>query len=63
MEATFVMKNNTNYINEFCTSGPPEVFFGKGILKICSKVTGEHPCESVIYFNKVALHFGMRVRL
>ena len=22
----------------------PEVFLGKGVLKICSKFTGEHPC-------------------
>ena len=26
----------------------PEVFLGKGVLKICSKFTGEHPCRSVI---------------
>ena len=26
---------------------PPEVFLGKGILKICNKFTGEHPCQSV----------------
>ena len=26
----------------------PEVFFEKGVLKICSKFTGEHPCRSVI---------------
>ena len=26
----------------------PEVFLGKGILKICSKFTGEHQCRSVI---------------
>ena len=25
-----------------------EVFLGKGVLKICSKFTGEHPCRSVI---------------
>ena len=29
-------------------SNSPEVFLGKGILKICSKCTGEHPCRSVI---------------
>ena len=29
-------------------SSHPEVFFGKGVLKICSKVTGEHTCRSVI---------------
>ena len=26
----------------------PEVFLGKGILKICSKLAGEHPCRSGI---------------
>ena len=26
----------------------PEVFLGKGALKICNKSTGEHPCESAI---------------
>ena len=29
-------------------SSPPEVFLEKGVLKICSKFTGEHPCWSVI---------------
>ena len=24
-------------------SSPPEVFLGKGVLKICSKFTGKHP--------------------
>ena len=28
-------------------SSPPEVFKVKGVLKICSKFTGEHPCRSV----------------
>ena len=46
-------------------SSPPEVFLGKGVLKICSKFTGEHPCQNAISiklfcmpkgdFNKVAL--------
>ena len=27
----------------------PEVFLEKGVLKICSKFTGEHPCQSVIW--------------
>ena len=26
----------------------PEVFLGKGVLKICSKFTGEHLCRSAI---------------
>ena len=29
-------------------SSPPEVFLGKGVLKICSKFTGAHPCRSAI---------------
>ena len=29
-------------------SNSPDVFLGKGILKICGKFTGEHPCQSVI---------------
>ena len=33
------------------SSSPPEVFLGKGVLKICSKFTGEQPCRSVITIN------------
>ena len=29
-------------------SSPPQVFLGKGVLKICSKFTGEHPCQNVM---------------
>ena len=29
-------------------SSHPEVFLGKGVLKICSKFTGEHSCRSKI---------------
>ena len=29
-------------------SSRPQVFLRKGVLKICSKFTGEHPCRSVI---------------
>ena len=29
-------------------SSHPEVFCEKGVLKLCSKITGEHPCWSVI---------------
>ena len=32
----------------FFRSSRPEVFFGEGVLKICSKFTGEHPCRSAI---------------
>ena len=45
-------------------SSPPEVFLQKGVLKICSKFTGEHPCQSAIStkllcnFIKIALWHG-----
>ena len=31
-----------------CGRSSPEVFLGKGVLKICRKFTGEHPCQSAI---------------
>ena len=37
-----------NHLAAMFRSSPPEVFLGKGLLKICSKFTGEHPCRSVI---------------
>ena len=45
-------------------SSPLEVFLGKGVLRICSKFTGEHPCRSVISiillynFAKITLRHG-----
>ena len=38
----------SKWTNERGRSSPPEVFLGKGVLKICSKSTGEHPYQSVI---------------
>ena len=32
----------------FSGSSRPEVFLGRGVLKICSKFTGEYPCRSMI---------------
>ena len=32
----------------FSKRGHPQVFLGKGVLKICSKFTGKQPCRSVI---------------
>ena len=29
-------------------SSPPEMFLGKGVLKIFSKFTGKHPCRHLI---------------
>ena len=40
------MKANTIFPKT--RDSPPEMFLGKGVLKICSKFTGEHPCQSVI---------------
>ena len=31
-----------------CRSSQPELFLGKGVLNICSKFTGQHPCRSTI---------------
>ena len=45
-------------------SSHPEVFFRKGVLKIGSTCTGEHPCRSVISiklqrnFIEIALRHG-----
>ena len=45
-------------------NSPPEVFFVKGVLKICCKLTEEHPCQSVILikllckFIEIALRHG-----
>ena len=33
-------------------SSQPEVFLRKGVLKICSKFTGEHPCRNVFSFKE-----------
>ena len=44
-------------------SSHPEVFLKKGVLKICSKFAGEHPCQSVISIKLLKSHFGMGVLL
>ena len=50
--------------NVYDRSRSPEVFSGKGVLKICSKFTGEHPYQSVISikllcnFIEIALWHG-----
>ena len=36
------------FIIQHSRSSHPEVFLEKGVLKICSKFTGEHPCRSAI---------------
>ena len=51
------------YKIEGSRSSSPEVFLGKGVLKICSKFTSEHPCRSAILINLLCnlfkSHFGM----
>ena len=42
-EESKLVKELVNY-----KSSPPEVFLRKGVLKICSKFTREHPCRSAI---------------
>ena len=45
-------------------NSPPEVFLGKGVLKICGKFIGEHPYRSVISiklqssFTEITLRHG-----
>ena len=41
-------KQKTNVFLTFSRSIHPELFSRKGVLKICSKFTGEHPYRSVI---------------
>ena len=42
----------------------PEVFLGKGVLKICSKFTEEHPCLSAnCKATLLKSHFDMGVLL
>ena len=36
---------------EMFRSSHPEVFLGKGVLIICGKFTGEHPCWSAIWIK------------
>ena len=44
-------------------SSPPEVFLQKGILKICSKFTGEHPCRSVISIKLFPCRSAISIKL
>ena len=45
---TYTHSNLKNRNIGMIRSSHPEVFLGKGALKICSKFTGEHPCRSAI---------------
>ena len=39
-----------------------EVSLGKGVLKICSKFTGEHPCRSAISIKLLYNFIGVALR-
>ena len=39
-------------------SSHPKVFLGKGVLKMCSKFTGEHQCRSVILIKLLCSIFA-----
>ena len=41
----------------------PEVFLWKGVLKICSKFTGEHPCRSAISIKLLSNLIEITLRL
>ena len=43
-------------------SSHPEVFLGKGVLKICSKFTGEHPCQSAISIKLICNFMEITLR-
>ena len=55
---------NTLILATVYRSSPSEVFLRKGVLKICSRFTREHPCRSVISmklqsdFIEIALRHG-----
>ena len=47
-------------------NSPPEVFLGKGVLKICSKFAGEYPCRSMISIKLLCIiseHLLLRTHL
>ena len=45
----------TFFLTTYCRSSRLEVFLKKGVLKICSKFTGEHPCRN---FIEITLRHG-----
>ena len=60
----FVSKKNHFSASAISRSSHREVFLGKGVLRVCSKFTGEHPCRSAISikfqsnFIEIALRLG-----
>ena len=57
MEKLIFFRKNIKWPNSSNNRrSPPKVFPGKGVLKICSKFTGELPCRSAI-FIKILCNF------
>ena len=58
------LKHASNVLLKKNQKQPSKVFFGKCVLKICSKFTGEHPCRSAISkklpsnFVEIAFWYG-----
>ena len=58
-EQLFLLNNFPLFRNS-----PPDVFIEKGVLKLCSKFTGEHLCRSVMLiklfcnFTEITLGYG-----
>ena len=50
------------YLLSSSRRSPPDVGLGKGVLKICSKVTGEHPCRSVISIKLLCNFIEIKLR-
>ena len=52
------------YLLTYFGNSHSEVFLSKAVLRLCSKFTGEHPCQSVISitllcnFIEIAFHMG-----
>ena len=51
--------NSIGFYGGSCRSSPPEVLLDKGVLRLCSKVTGENPCFATLLKSS----FGMGVLL
>ena len=53
------MRLTLKWSEDFVRSSHPDVFLRKGVVKICSKLTGEHPRRSVISIKfEIALRGG-----
>ena len=51
MSGYYYSSQHQNSHRQICRSIHPEVFLEKGVLKICSRFTREHPWRSVISIN------------